>query len=74
MSTSDNVLLMPASENMTPKQALQRSMILADNDDLREVIIVGYDSDGGLVVESSKMDRKSALWIVEQLRDHVLHA
>ena len=62
------VLPFPATDTMTPKQALQSAMAFADNDDLQDVLIVGYNSDGELLIRSSRMDRKDALWMAEQLR------
>lgn len=62
------VLPFPATDTMTPKQALQSAMAFADNDNLQDVLILGYDGDGELLIRSSRMDRKDALWMAEQLR------
>jgi len=67
-----NVLAFPATATMTPKQALLSALEFADNDNLQDVLIVGYDGDGVLLVRSSRMDRRDALWLSEQLRRYAL--
>jgi hypothetical protein len=67
-----NVIYFPATDTMTPKQALLDALKLADNDDLQDVLVVGYDGNGDLLVRSSKMSRSDALWLSEQLRLYVL--
>lgn len=67
-----NVISLPASCTMTPKQALLSALDLAAADDLTEALVVGYDASGELLVRSSKMDRKDALWLTEQLKHYVL--
>jgi hypothetical protein len=46
---------------MTPEQALNSAL----QSDLGEVLIIGIDQDGNHFARSSKMDRKSALWLVK---------
>lgn len=48
------------------------AVIFADNDNLKDVLGVGYDGDGFLIGRSSKMDRKDALWLSEKLRAYAL--
>jgi hypothetical protein len=67
-----NVLAFPATTTMTPQQALLSALEFANNDNLQDVLVVGYDGDGELVIRSSRMDRKDALWISEQLRIYAL--
>lgn len=62
----------PASTTFTPKQALLSAMEFVDNDNMQDVLIVGYDGGGRLLVRSSRMDRKDALWLAELLRDWAL--
>lgn len=57
---------------MTPQQALLSAIEFANNDNLQDVLVVGYDGDGDLLVRSSRMDRKDALWLSEQLRRYAL--
>lgn len=66
------ITALPASTTFTPKQALLSAMEFADEDDLQDVLVVGYDSEGCLVVRSSRMDRKDALWMAEALRKWAL--
>ena len=62
----------PASTTFTPRQAPLSAMEFADNDNLTDVLVVGYDADGELLVRSSRMDRKDALWLSEALRKWAL--
>jgi len=57
---------------MTPQQALLSALEFANNDNLQDVLVVGYDGDGVLLVRSSRMDRKDALWFSEHLRRYAL--
>lgn len=68
----DNVLAFPATTTMTPQQALLSALEFADQDNLQEVLVVGYDGDGDLLIRSSRMTRRDALWLAEQLRQHAL--
>lgn len=67
-----NVFAFPATTTMTPEQALRSALEFATNDNLQDVLVVGYDGDGALLVRSSRMDRKEALWLSEQLRRYAL--
>ena len=46
------ITALPATTTFTPKQALLSAMDFVDNDNLQDVLIVGYDGDGELVVRS----------------------
>ena len=67
-----NVLAFPATTTMTPQQALLSALEFANNDNLKDVLVVGYDGDGELIIRSSRMDCKDALWLSEQLRLYAL--
>lgn len=69
-----NVYSLPASTTMTPEQALLKALEYVHNDHLRDVLIVGSDNKNRLVVLSSRMSCKDALWIAEHLRHYALHA
>jgi len=59
-----------ASHNsMTVNQALE----VAKEQDLTEVIIMGFDSEDDLIVGSSGMLRKDALWLIEKYKFNLLH-
>lgn len=60
---------LPATTTFTTRQALLSAMEFSDNDNLQDVLIVGYDGNGELLVRSSRMDRKDALWLSELLRN-----
>lgn len=68
----DNVVALPATTTMTPHQALSSALSFADNDNLKEVLVVGFDGDGDLLVRSSRMTNSNALWLIEQARLYVL--
>jgi len=67
-----NILAFPATTTMTPQQALLSALEFANTDNLQDVLVVGYDRYGELLVRSSRMDRRDALWLSEQLRKHAL--
>ena len=68
------ITTLPASTTFTPKQALLSAMEFVENDNLQDVLIIGYDGDGELIIRSSRMDRKDALWLSELLRNWALNA
>lgn len=66
----NKVLAFPASNTLTPEQALAS----ASQEDLSDVMILGYrQDDGTLYIRSSRMSRTDALWLSEKLRDHALN-
>lgn len=69
----ENLIAFPATTTMTPQQALLSALEFANNGNLTDVLVVGYDGDGELVIRSSRMDRKDALWMAEQLRIYALY-
>jgi hypothetical protein len=66
------ITALPASTTFTPRQALLSALEFSDHDNLQDVLVVGYDAEGCLLVRSSRMDRKDALWLAEMLRDWAL--
>lgn len=65
----NKILAFPATVTMTPRQALLSALTFAEEDNLTDVLVVGYDGDGHLLVRSSRMDLKEALWLSELLSD-----
>jgi hypothetical protein len=63
-----NVARLPASDHMTVEQALDYTK----KDGLTEVLIIGHDADGDLIIRSSHLSRKDALWLLEQGKLHTL--
>lgn len=66
----NNVLTFPATTTLTVGQALDSANGMREL--LTDVLIVGYDTGGALYVRSSRMDRKDALWLAEQLKKYAL--
>ena len=62
------VLLMPASFNFTPEQALYSAGMA----NLDEVLIIGTDKDGAFFVRSSRMSCRDAFFLAEKLRAYAL--
>jgi hypothetical protein len=65
---NQNVIALPASTSFTPEQALQSAL----NESLTDVLIIGYDNEGELVIRSSKMSRMDALWMTEKAKQWAL--
>lgn len=57
-----------AHDRMTVDQAIGS----ARDTGMTECIVVGYGEGGGLVVRSSGMTRRDALWILEQAKRYTL--
>jgi hypothetical protein len=72
MTNSGNIIGLPVSDNFTVMQALDSAKQLAESNNLQDVLVIGYDAEGRLILRNSKMDRKSAFWMIEQLRKHIL--
>ena len=67
-----NVISLPASEHFNPEQALQSAVQLAEVGKVSEVLILGYDENDSLIVRSSHMDRKSALYLLEEAKYYIM--
>ena len=70
---SDNVISFPASSTMTVEMALESALQLAREGKLESVLIAGYSTDDSLLIRSSRMDRKEALWLAKQVEDYALY-
>ncbi len=55
-------------DRMTPTECLAHCAL--DSQNYQDVIVIGYDKDGALVVRSSSMSRKEAAWLVLDALDH----
>ncbi len=64
-----NVKMIGASDKMTPEQALK---YVLQEGDLEDVLIVGYDKDGELVIRSSAMTREQALFMSVKAQEHAM--
>ncbi len=69
----NNVAHLPASTSFSPEQALHSALQFADNGELKEVIVVGTLDDGSLLVRSSAMARRDALWLAHQLIEYAIN-
>lgn len=63
-----NVSQMPASENFTPELALKSALTIG----LSDVLILGYDEAGHMIVRSSRMTRAEALFMLEKGKDRCM--
>lgn len=64
-----NVIAMPASANFTAEQALQSALSYQTlGVPLTDVLIVGYDQKGELVLRSSHMTCAEALFMLEKAK------
>ena len=61
---------LPATSTFTVDQAL----LSAQDLNLKECLVVGYDQDDGLAVRSSRMNREDALWLCKKLEMYILNA
>jgi len=61
------IRLAPApNTNMSPVQAVHSALVDAENGDIQDVLIIGYDADGDLYIRSSKMTRAEALFMANK--------
>lgn len=58
---------LPPTTTMTPEQAL--ASVVKEQELVSDVLIIGYWDDGEFFVRSSRMDRKDALWLAENLKN-----
>lgn len=65
---NQNIIALPASVNFTPEQALLSALEFAREDNLTDVMVIGYDADGVLIIRSSRMSRADGLFMVEKAR------
>lgn len=63
------VIELGAHSNMSVKDALNFAL----REDLADVVIVGYDQEGKIVIRSSHMDRANAFYLLEQAKLHALN-
>lgn len=63
-----NVVQLSPHDNMTVRDCLE--FCCRTCDELTDVIVVGYDKDGKLVIRTSNMTRKDALWILMHAADY----
>ncbi len=64
-----NVRMIGASDKMTPEQAL--NYVLQEGD-FKDVLIIGYDKDGDLIIRSSAMTREQALFMSMKAQEYAM--
>ena len=67
---TDKIVSLPAHANMTVEQCLQLSTRESGAGGWRDVMVLAYDAEDKLVVRSSHMSRKDALWMLMAAADH----
>lgn len=65
---NENIIALPASTNYTAEQALASTLDLCRRDNVQDVLIVGYDEAGQLIVRSSRMSRADAVFLLEKAK------
>jgi len=53
---------------MTPNETLQKTL----REGFTDVLVLGYDEDGELIIRSSAMKRHDALWMIEKAKLYIL--
>ena len=66
---SDLVMLGP-HDRMTPEECLSHCAM--DHENFGDVMVIGYDKDGDLIVRSSAMRRADALFMLMKAVDHAM--
>lgn len=70
---NENVIALPASVNYTPEQALLSMLEFCRNNNLQDVVCLGYDAEGALIVRSSKMTRAEGVFMAEKAKDWAMY-
>lgn len=72
----DNIIKFPKDfkPTLTYEDIPTRNILLgADNSDLEEVVVIGFDKDGELYFASSKADGGTVLWLLEKAKQLLLN-
>lgn len=57
-----DIIQLDPHENMTPEECLAHCAL--DAESFRDVLIIGFDTDGELMVRSSHMSPRDAVWLL----------
>ena len=63
-----DLIQLPAHSNMTVEECLKHAA--RSHDHFQDCIIVGYDQEGQLVIQSSKISRQEAAFLLLLALDH----
>ena len=66
---SGKIFLLNPHNHMTAAEALQHCNMDAEN--FQDVMIIGWDADGDLIVRSSEIKREQAAWLLLAALDYV---
>lgn len=61
-----NLIRLPPTTTMTAQQALESALVDAEDNHLKDVLIIGYDADGDLYVRSSRLTCAEALFLANK--------
>lgn len=67
---ADNVAYLPAVTTFTVEQALKSASDLQP--DIKRLLIIGEDTDGRLIIRSSRMDRGTANYLLDRAKFYTL--
>jgi len=56
----------PLSTNMTVEQALHSAVVDAKDGNIQDVMIIGYDENGGLYIRSSELNCAQAMFMANK--------
>ena len=68
----NNLYTLPPRDDLSVGEMLSQCANEVATGFLESGIVVGLDRNGGLLIRSSKMSRKDALWLLELARQHVI--
>ncbi len=61
-----NLIRLPPTTTMNAEQALQSALVDAETKHLKDVLICGYDEDGGLYIRSSRLTCAEAFFMANK--------
>lgn len=71
-NATHNINVFPTEVGRTPQQALLQALELANQGGLLEILIMGVDVDDDIRFWMSDINHKSALWLVERAKQHIM--
>lgn len=61
-----NLIRLPPATTMTAQQAIESALVDAESRHLQDVLICGYDEDGGLYIRSSRLTCAEAFFLASK--------
>jgi len=62
-----DVVSLGARDNMSVDEALA----LVGREKFKDILIIGHDQNGGILIRSSGLTNRDTLWLIEQAKRHV---